>query len=485
MLKRFSLVLLVLLFFNSSENLLIAQNTSSSLKTSLDSLLKTELVQSTTVAIDIYNLTERKVVYQKNNKLLLNPASNMKLLTSVAGLLFLGVEYQFQTSLYYHGTINRDTLFGDIYVVGGCDPDFSLNDLQQFIEAIKSTGIKFITGKLFADVSFKDDIYWGSGWMWDDAPFSDAPYLSALNINDNIISVLVQPSVPGQNAYVSVTPSTDYVKVINECKTSPPAGLNNFYATRDWMNFTNTILVGGYINDRTDHDSSKTTFKLSVLNPEKYFLTLLREELARNGIIIESVPEIFFLPYNAVHLSTVSRTFEEVVVNLNKSSDNLSAEMVLYALANKYHGKPATAQNAFKMINSLVLMCDLKPMHYSIADGSGISRYNLVSAELLLAVLKYVYTENATAFSYLYNSLPIAGVDGTLSKRMLDITTEKKVRAKTGTLRGVSALSGYAWARNGTLIAFSIIIQNFTDDISTARNLQDEICRMIMSYELY
>jgi D-alanyl-D-alanine carboxypeptidase/D-alanyl-D-alanine-endopeptidase (penicillin-binding protein 4) len=251
------------------------------------------------------------------------------------------------------------------------------------------------------------------------------------------------------------------------------------------MNSSNTLYVGGYINDRKDHDSSKTAFRLSVLNPEKYFLTLLREELARNGIIIESEPEVFFLPYDAVHLSTISRSFEEVVVNLNKSSDNLSAEMVLYALANKYHGKPATAQSAIKMINSLILMCDMKPMNYSIADGSGVSRYNLVSAELLLAVLKYLYYENAIAFSYLYNSLPIAGIDGTLSTRMIGTTAEKNVRAKTGTIRGVSSLSGYAKRKDGSLIAFSIIIHNFINDISDIRFIQDEICRMITSYELY
>lgn len=485
MAKRLSIVLILVINLCANKNILLAQKSSLSLSTSLDSLFNTEFFQSTIAAIDIYNLTENKVVFQRNNKLLLNPASNMKLLTSVAGLLFLGPEYEFQTSLYYTGRVNADTLHGDLYVVGGCDPDFSPEDLQIFVEAVKSTGIKIITGKLFGDISFKDNLYWGNGWMWDDASSSTAPYLSALNINDNAVSVFIQPGEQGQMAFASITPSTAFVNLINECKTSAPAGLDNYYASRDWINNTNSIYTGGYINDRNDHDSGKTTFKLTVTKPELFFLTLFREELAENGIIIKSEPEIFFIPYDAVHLSTVTRTYEDVLVNMNKSSDNLSAEMILYALANKYHGKPATIQNAIKMINSLILMCGLIPDKYSLADGSGVSRYNLVSAELLLAVLKYVYFENATAFSYLYNSLPIAGVDGTLSTRMSGTSAEKNVRAKTGTLRGVSSLSGYAKTKNGILVAFSIIIHNFTNEISDVRLIQDEICRMITSYDLY
>ncbi len=481
MVKRVYSLLLLLLFF-SFTNYIHPQKTS--IKTSLDSLLKSDILESTTISIDIFNLNENKVVYQKNNKLLLTPASNMKLLTSIAGILYLGADYQFETSLYYHGQIENDTLVGDLYVVGGCDPDFSLNDLQQFVNAVKSSGIKFIKGKLFGDVSFKDDVYWGSGWMWDDAPYSDAPYLSALNINDNMVTVTIQPSVQGQTAYASVYPSTAYVSLINECKTSSALGLNNFYATRDFKNHSNVIYIGGNIPDRRDLDSSSTNIRLSVLNPEKYFLTLFREELARNGIIIESEPELFFLPYDAIHLATVKRSYEEVMINLNKISDNLSAEMTIYALGNKYHGKPGTAYNGLKMLNSLILMCGMKPLKYSIADGSGVSRYNLVSTELLLELLKYLYKENAVAFNYLYNSLPIGGVDGTLSKRMIGTSAEKNIRAKTGTLRGVSSLSGYAWAKNGSLLAFSIIIHNFTNSVDDMRNLQDEICRIMTSYDL-
>lgn len=481
MVKRIYSMLLILLFFSYS-GFIHPQKTS--LKSSLDSLFKTDLFESTIGSIDIYNLSENKTVYQKNNKMLLTPASNMKLLTSIAGILYLGADYQFETSLYYHGQIENDTLVGDLYVVGGCDPDFSLNDLQQFVSAVKSSGIKFIKGKLVGDVSFKDDVYWGSGWMWDDAPYSDAPYLSALNINDNMVTVTIQPSVQGQTAYASVYPSTAYVSLINECKTSSALGLNNFYAIRDFKNNSNVIYAGGNIPDRKDLDSTSTNIRLSVLNPEKYFLTLFREELARNGILIDAEPEIFFLPYDAVHIKSVQRPFEEVLVNLNKSSDNLSAEMTVYALGNKYNGKPGTASNGLKMLNSLILMCGMKPLTYSIADGSGVSRYNLVSTELLLELLKYLYKENAVAFNYLYNSLPIGGVDGTLSKRMIGTSAEKNIRAKTGTLRGVSSLTGFAWAKNGSLLAFSIIIHNFTGPVSEIRNLQDEICRMMTSYDL-
>ena len=157
--------------------------------------------------------------------------------------------------------------------------------------------------------------------------------------------------------------------------------------------------------------------------------------------------------------------------------------MMIYTIALNDSGSPASAENGLAAIKELIDSVKLNPDEYFIADGSGVSHYNLISAELLLDALKYVYYQRKDLFDIFYNSLAIAGVDGTLKKRMKDSPEQGNVHAKTGTIKGVSNLSGYVTAKNGHLIAFSILIQNFVDKYSYARSLQDEICKLLAEFQ--
>ncbi len=153
--------------------------------------------------------------------------------------------------------------------------------------------------------------------------------------------------------------------------------------------------------------------------------------------------------------------------------------MTLRALAYKYFGKPASAKNGIKMIDSLITIVGLNPSSYRIVDGSGVSRYNLITANLLVNVLKYFYIKKPQLYQVLYNSFPVAGVDGTLKRRMKNGLAYNNVHAKTGTLSGVSSLSGYLTAANNHKIIFSILIQNYTGHASKARSIQDKICEIL------
>jgi D-alanyl-D-alanine carboxypeptidase/D-alanyl-D-alanine-endopeptidase (penicillin-binding protein 4) len=168
---------------------------------------------------------------------------------------------------------------------------------------------------------------------------------------------------------------------------------------------------------------------------------------------------------------------------INKESYNLGAEMILRALAAKCLGEPATADNGIKMIDSLIALTGLNPNAYRLVDGSGISHYNLISAQLLLKVLKYMYFQKPDLYKILYESFPVAGVDGTLSNRMKGASAQNKVHAKTGTLSGVSCLSGYVTADNGHLLAFSIILQNFTGSSKVGKDYEDKICNILAEYQ--
>jgi D-alanyl-D-alanine carboxypeptidase/D-alanyl-D-alanine-endopeptidase (penicillin-binding protein 4) len=458
-----------------------AQISRNFLQKEIDKIISDDFFDQSQIAVEIYDLTEEKSLYQNNNKLLLHPASNMKLLTSAAGLVFLGSDYRFTTSLYYSGVVKGVTLNGDLYITGGLDPGFSIDDLDSLVRVIKSSGIKFITENLYVDLSIKDSLYWGNGWMWDDNPDTDAPYLSALNINYNSIEVLVKGSEIDSHGIVILNPETEYVEIDNHSVTVPSSKPNDLKITRNWVNKKNTIIIDGEVRYGEIIDSSEHKEKLNILDPEKYFLTLFKERLTKEKIYVYGDVGISELPERFVNLGTINRSLDSVIVSMNKESDNLSAEMLLYALALNDSGVPASAENGIEALKSLIDSTGLDPDDYSLADGSGVSRYNLVSAESIIEVLKYMYRR--PEFYIFYNSLPIAGIDGTLEKRMLNTKAAENVHAKTGTLSGVSTLAGYVTANNDNLIAFTIMIQNYVEKNSVARNFQDRICELLANYE--
>lgn len=452
-----------------------AQSSDKEITARINNIFKYKFFTSSLAAIDVYDLSSKKIVYQKNNKLLLHPASNMKILTSAAALKYLGADYQFKTSVYYQGEIVDSVLYGHLFVVGGCDPDFTSDDLEILTKSIKDLGVRKITGNIFGDVSMTDSLFWGNGWMWDDDPSTDAPYLSALNINDNAVTLSCWYDEKSSDLIVKSIPETEFIK-FNKKLTFYDNEETNFTVDRDWINRTNNFIISGNISPKSPVRKNSFTQKFNVFKPELYFLTLLKESLQRNNIHFTG--DLNFKPIDGTvnNIFTFSRTYDSVIVNLNKTSDNLSTEMVLRAIAEKYFGKPASAINGLKMIDSLIILCGLNPSDYRLVDGSGVSHYNLVSAELLLAVLKHFYYNEPTLFQTLYNSFPIAGVDGSLENRMKNSKAFNNVHAKTGTLSGVSALSGYVTNKRGNMLAFSILIQNYVGSAKQARDFIDSIC---------
>jgi len=462
-----------ILFFSA---IILVASFPQSLKTKIDNILKDKFFDRCLIAIQVEDMTTNKTLFKKNEKMLLHPASNMKIITTTTGLIYLGPDYEFKTDLYYDGFVSNDTLNGNLYFVGGCDPDFITQDFYGFVDAIKTLNISVINGNIYGDISFKDSLLWGNGWMWDDDPSFDSPYLSALNLNDNCVEVIVQQSDYLDQPTVSFNPNTNYVSVKNQITND---GTKKFEISRNWLERKNEIIVKG----KYPKSIKYTSEFVNVLEPAKYFLTVFSEVLDSNNLKLIGNVGIKKLPEQIILLNSFNRKYSDIVDNLNKTSDNLSAEMTLLALAEKFYGKPANAKNGIYVIDKMVELVGLKPEDYRLVDGSGVSHYNVVTAELLSAILKYFYQERTELYTILYNSFPIAGVDGTLENRMRNTLAEKNVHAKTGTITGVSTLSGYVTSKKNHTLAFSIMIQNYVGSSSKAKEVQDQICKILAEHK--
>lgn len=473
MITRFKILLLILLSV-LLQSCATFKPEPSSFENQIDSLLVWDLPNSTQAAISVYDLTDNKSIYQRNEKLLLRPASNQKILTTSAAYLFLGTDYNFKTEIFHTGNIADSVCTGDVYFKGGFDPDFSSHDLDSLVLEIKKFGIKEIRGNVYADVSAMDSLFWGEGWMWDDDPYSFAAYLTPLCINKNSVMVIATPSQLNNSVNVETIPRTGFFKIKNSAVTVD-TGKTKLKVTRDWLNRRNTIIVGGVMSKSSEPD----TTLLNVFNPTFYFLQLTKENCGRNGVKIDGKLDTLTLRNDAEKIFSFNRNIDAVIHDTNKNSDNLSAEMLLRALAFKYCGKPASARNGIKLLDSLITLSGKDSKTYTLVDGSGLSFYNLVSAELITAILKFLYFQNPEIYTRIYNSFPISGVDGTLKTRMRNSAAYQRVHAKTGTISGAAGLSGYIQSKKNHVIAFSILVQNYSGASDKARAFQDKICEII------
>lgn len=436
----------------------------------LDDFVHDELESSTFyTGVCIYDLTADSLFFEYNGNKIMRPASTQKLFTAVAALDRLGAGCEYTTSAYISGNVDNGVLNGDIYVVGGFDPAYNTGDLRRLARAISNEGIKRINGKVYGDVSMKDTLIWGQGWCWDDAPSDNEPYLTPLVLNRGCITV-----TGGPDGKPMLEPATSFVELQDRTGNG-----GKFKVTRNWVHNGNVITASGNMK----RGNSRT---ISVYRPELYFLCTLTDFLKTEGITFagdsSSAPlyGLKVLPSDNVRqVYRCSRTVEQILVRMLKESDNIYAESMFYLLASHESGRKwASHDDAIDRIESIINKAGGASSLCKVADGSGVSLYNYTTPCVETALLRYAYRNRDRIYRYLYPSLPVSGLDGTLSNRMKHGNAKGNVVAKTGTLEGVSSLAGYCNASNGHLMAFSVIC-NGVLRTSSGKSVQDKICHIL------
>ncbi|MGD1006729.1 MAG: D-alanyl-D-alanine carboxypeptidase/D-alanyl-D-alanine-endopeptidase [Ignavibacteriaceae bacterium] len=437
----------------------------------------------------IQSLETGEYLYKRNEDKLFIPASDLKLFTTSTGLITLGSEYKFRTNLYMNGYIDGSILKGDIVIQGRGDPTISerfyngnmLKIYNDWADSLINIGIDEITGNIVGDDNAFDDVGLGAGWAWDYESNWFAAPSSAICFNDNCVDIVVTVNKKSHQPEVMVAPDTKYVIILNKAITVPKDSNTAIETYREPG--TSVITIFGTIRDNSD--SVKTY--VTVNNPTQYAMVVLKDVLKRKGILLDGYPVGVNDMANTLDYSKMrplftqySQPLKEIIKVTNKQSQNLYAEQILKAIGLETKGY-GTVANGLSTEGRVLKEMGINPESMNIVDGSGLSRLDLVTPRQIVALLSYMY--KSRYFIPFFNSLPIAGVDGTLGDRMQNTKAQSKIRAKPGYLESVRNLSGYAFTGDNEPIAFSIIVNNFSVPVKLAENIQDLVCLRIANFK--
>jgi len=448
----------------------------------LDELFNDPSLNNALWGVAVKSLSKGDYLYQKNVNSLMMPASNLKIITTAAALEILGSSYRIKTEFYTTGKLDGSILQGDLIVKGYGDPAISgrftddkvLKYFEDWADTITAMGIDEIAGNLIGVDDAFDESGLGEGWSWDYESYWFAAPTGALSLNDNCIDINVRPTRPGSAAYISTNPNSDYVTIINKVVTVDQDSGTSIDINR--LRGTNVIIVTGVISTADELYKTYGT----ITNPTQYFLVVLKSVLESKGIKIRGLP-IDYDDYDKTLIKDIpklvythySAPLADIIRVINKNSQNFFAEQLLKIIGYEVFGL-GTAFNGVKAVKNTLKTMGVEPGEFQMVDGSGLSRLNLVTPMQLLTVLSYMSTsKNYTAF---YASLPVAGLDGTLSGRMRKTSAQGNVRGKTGFIGAVRSLSGYLKTADKEPLAFVFILNNYITPRILADNIQDSVC---------
>jgi serine-type D-Ala-D-Ala carboxypeptidase/endopeptidase (penicillin-binding protein 4) len=447
--------------------------------------------------IKVVYLRSGAVLFETNAHKLLKPASNAKVFSGALALDLLGPDAKIRTSLLAKSAPDATgVLRGDLVVYGRGDPSFSArfrdgnyaNLLGRIVESVRAAGMKEIAGDLIGDDTFFSGPRMGANWTWDDLQYYYGAEVSALSVQDNVVDLAITPGAKsGEPCRISTKPETGYLEFVNRTRTTAtnvPAGISIVRPVgerRVYVTGTLPLKYGTYVD------------AVTVPDPAGWFVEMLREALEKDGIVLRgktrtrSWPEdsrLDFAPYKEIGF-TESAPVREIVANMLKPSQNLYAQLLLLQAGVKSAQRAGTAEDAgIRELKAFVKRAGIDPGEVLMDEGSGLSRSGLVTPNALVGVLKYM--SGHAHWNIFREALPAPG-EGTLRTRFRDwrdlaAAGKPELRAKTGSIRYVSSLSGYLGGANREPLAFAIML-NAYDGPDSARDQVEAVVRMLARLE--
>jgi D-alanyl-D-alanine carboxypeptidase/D-alanyl-D-alanine-endopeptidase (penicillin-binding protein 4) len=437
------------------------------------------------LGLEIVDLATGKILFESNADRLFVPASNSKLFTTALALTRLGPAYRFQTTVIASSGPDRDgRIAGPVSLVGGGDPNLSGRELPYRVDSpagdglqpiadlaaqMVARGVRRIDGDIIGDdTAYTWDPY-PEGWALGDALWEYGAPVSALTINDNAFTLRL---TPGDPAGISIDPPLEFYQLDNLVQPGP----------------ARKIRIGREPGSRQLRISGTLPLKdpgvtevLAIHDPALYAAVALRDALTRNGVAVqgEAVAR-HALPGEAAGLPSgvelARRDSAPLIEDLRvtaKVSQNLHAELLFRAVARARRGSGSVDAGMDEM-RAFLKEAGITPGEFQASDASGLSRLNLVTPAAVVKLLQFLY--RSPYREDWMSLLPIGGEDGTLRLRLRDTSAAGRIRAKTGSLTHVTALSGYAERKDGSMLAFSFLANNQGASASEVRAVLDRLC---------
>ncbi|MEX0961245.1 MAG: D-alanyl-D-alanine carboxypeptidase/D-alanyl-D-alanine-endopeptidase [Simkaniaceae bacterium] len=431
-----------------------------------------EMDPSIQVGIEIFHLLTHETLYSRNSQMRMVPASTSKLFTTAAAFEELGPAFRFETLVATRGKI-REGRVNTLYIKGSGDPSLKEKDLLNIVMRLKEASIDTVEGDLIIDDFAFDSFYKAPGWMWDDVPTLYCPYISALNVDHNRLTLLVEPSSQlNTKPFVRIRAAGESALIDNQAIMGKES--TKLKAERTFNGSNHQITLIGEMALEEEIKKLKVPLSTPSVHTAELFASLMR----KSGISFKGEVRKGRMPLDCKILAMhKSLSLQELAKKILKKSDNFYADTLFKHLGGgSWQGgskrvRDFLQKNIGIALNEIVLL-----------DGSGLSRYNLASARQLVQLLDWV--DHSAAFSEEFkSSLSLSGIDGTLKNRFKDLNANTKIRGKTGTMTGVSSLAGYLITNEKEPLAFAIILNGFIGPCKEMKTLiEDALIKEMVNY---
>jgi len=447
-------------------------NLFASILLSVNLLTSHPITEQANMSVYIRNLTTGEVIDSHREDKVVPPASVMKLLTTGAALEILGPDFRFPTVLEYTGVIRHDTLFGDLYVRGGCDPSLGnkgqMNFLYRWAKEVREAGVKTIAGNLIADMTMLDGEAQNPSWLCEDAGNYYAPGIFALNYYGNTMNIVLKSEAVGSVASVVKTePKVDDLVFINHIRCAQ-------------IDYDGAFVSGipysqeRYLTGSVPANLGTFGVKGDLPNPGLLLVQHFAKVLQESGIQVQK--QITYIseynpmtPPRQVLYTHLSEPLSELIKETNVNSNNLYAESIFRYLGTRY-GLPGTIPHSQDMLKEFWRNKGVHVQNALIKDGCGLAPQDAISAKALVELLTYMHrSKYAEAWKA---SLPVSGQSGTLKSLCLKTCLEGRIHAKSGSIAGTKNFAGYIDMPNGDTWVFAVLVNSAA---AKAKNIQKVI----------
>ena len=500
------LFLLIILFFGWGWlSPSYAKDEISTLNKKLDQLTKNSALRSTEMGILVYSLSDKKILFERESKKALIPASNVKLITTYSALKELGLNYRFKTYFYTNRFLS-DGNIEHLYIRGGGDPYLVIERLWRIAGDLRARGIKAIQGNIIIDEGFFDNNLYPPGWP--ESPSSRAYHAptAAFAVNFNTVAVYIWPGeTVGKLPQVYIDPNIGFFKLQNLAQTTG-SGRKKIMVERldnpggDYIRVSGNLPVNAPLVIRYRH----------INKPIQYAGAVLHYVLEGRGIKVGGQIQSGKTPKDVQEIFVEESPSLSVLIRaVNKHSNNFMAEQILKTMAAERKGIPGSTKKGVAILEDHLKSLGVSRREFRLENGSGLGRENRLSARAFVRVLDAAWKDSLIRPEFI-SSLALGGLDGTLEDRMGGYLSEKallegeeeeenipekgrefgspfepeftKVRAKTGSLDNVSSISGYIFKGEDETLAFSIMMNGFKENKhTTIHHIQDQFLNLLIN----